>query len=245
MATRQSRLIRLEKGMGALSTLSDQQAAAFVAHEVADEAFVQAFEAHFAGMDVLSNRDKILAATRLRNSIKRGIERQLDAVIEMGRALLDAEGVFTKQEWDHLLEGGQQLLGLPKHTASMYRAIARDIDGGRIPRERCPESFSTVYRLTTFTDSQLKRAREVGLLRPTVTRKEVEEFKRLTAQQEDGADEAEAETASTGKVAGEAAELRAQARQLRKQEGRLQAALARVHTHLEAIRKRLTALSES
>ncbi len=70
MSSRQSRLARLQKGMGALSSLSDQQSAAFVAHEVADEAFVRAFEAYFAGMDVLNSRDKVQAATRLRNSIK-------------------------------------------------------------------------------------------------------------------------------------------------------------------------------
>src|SRR3954470_7534191 len=108
MATRQSKLLRLQEGMGALATLSDQQATAFVAHEVADEAFVRAFEAHFEGMDVLNDENKVQAAVRLRNSIKRGIERQLDAVIEMGRALLDAERAFTRQEWDHLLDGGQQ-----------------------------------------------------------------------------------------------------------------------------------------
>ncbi len=244
MASRQARLIRLQEGMGALSSLSDQQATAFVAHEVADEAFVRAFEAHFAGMDVLNDQNKVLAATRLRNSIKRGIERQLDAVIEMGRALLDAEKAFTKAEWDHLLDGGQQLLGLPKHTASMYRAIARDIHARRIPRELCPESFSTVYRLTTFTDPKLEQAKEVGLLRPTVTRKEVEEFKRLTAQRVTE-EEVDAETAPTIKVAGEVAELRAEARLLRKKEGRLQAALNRVQSRLETVQNRLSELTKS
>lgn len=239
MATRQSKLLRFQEGMGALTALSDQQANAFVAHEVADEAFVRAFEAHFEGMDILNDGDKVQAAVRLRNSIKRGIERQLDAVIEMGRALLDAERVFTQQEWEHLLEGGQQLLGLPKYTASMYRAIARDIDGRRIPRELCPESFSTVYRLTTFSDPQLERAREFGLLRPTVTRKEVEAFKRLTAE---GKEHAEAPSMAD---AGQLVELRTEARQLRKQERRLQDALERVRLRMETVQKRILALTES
>jgi hypothetical protein len=232
MATRQSKLLRLQEGMGALATLSDQQATAFVAHEVADEAFVRAFEAHFEGMDVLNDEDKVQAAVRLRNSIKRGIERQLDAVIEMGRALLDAERAFTRQEWEHLLDGGQQLLGLPKYTASMYRAIARDIDGRRIPRELCPESFSTVYRLTTFSDPQLERARDVGLLRPTVTR-------RLTAEAKGHAE------APAVADAGGVAALRTEARQLRKQERRLQDALERVRGRMETIQKRIAALTES
>jgi hypothetical protein len=234
MASRQSKLLRLEQSIGALTTLSDQQAAAFVAHEVADEAFVRAFEHHFAGMDVLTDREKVLAAVRLRNSIKRGTERQLDAIIEMGRALLDAEKVFTRREWEHLLEGGQQLLGLPKHTASMYRAIARDVDGRRIPRELCPESFSTVYRLTTFTDPQLEQAKEVGLLRPSVTRKEVEEFKRLSAEPK-----GTLKPALVNMDLGEMAQLRAEARQLRKQERRLQDALSRVQERLTTIQRRL------
>jgi hypothetical protein len=234
MASRQSKLLRLEQSIGALTTLSDQQAAAFVAHEVADEAFVRAFEHHFAGMDVLTDQEKVLAAVRLRNSIKRGTERQLDAIIEMGRALLDAEKVFTRREWEHLLEGGQRLLGLPKHTASMYRAIARDVDGRRIPRELCPESFSTVYRLTTFTDPQLEQAKEVGLLRPSVTRKEVEEFKRLSAEPK-----GMLKPALVNMDLGEMAQLRAEARQLRKQERRLQDALSRVQERLTTIQRRL------
>jgi hypothetical protein len=226
--------------MGALAALSDQQAKAFVAYEVADEVFVHAFEAHFAGMDVLSDQDKVRAAVRLRNSIKRGIERQLDAVIEMGRALLDAERAFTRQEWEHLLEGGQQLLGLPKHTASMYRAIARDVDARRIPRELCPESFSTVYRLTTFTDPQLEHAMEIGLLRPTVTRKEVEEFKRLASEEN-----LHLKTLPSRAGAGELADLRAEVRRLRKQEQRLREALERVQGRLVVVRNRLTDLTQS
>ncbi len=77
-----------------------------------------------------------------------------------------------------------------------------------------------------------------------MTRKEVEEFKRLTAQRVTE-EEVDAETAPTIKVAGEVAELRAEARLLRKKEGRLQAALNRVQSRLETVQNRLSELTKS
>ena len=234
---RQSRVVSLEGKLGAALTAPDRQAHGMRDLEVADDAFADAFRAHFAGSAVLADREKVRAATILRNSLKRGAERQLDAIIEMGRALMRAELVFTRQEWNHLLDGGSKLLGLPKNTASMYRAVARDIDAGRLPRAMCPESFSTAYVLTTYDEDRLEAAKDRGLLRPTVTRREVEEFKRLPIEQ------IRVGGASAGSGVNQATadfvRLRGEEQQLARRERRLLDELSRVQGRLVIVREML------
>jgi len=178
MVAKGTRILTLESKLAGALREPDRQSTTLRELEIADPEFANAFETHFSGSTVLADPEKIRAATVLFNSIRRGAVKQLDAIIEMGRALIRAESIFTKTEWNHLLEGGPKLLGLPKNTASMYRAVARDIDSGRLPRALCPESFSTAYVFTTFEDQRLILAKSRGILRPTVTRREVEEFKR-------------------------------------------------------------------
>ncbi len=239
MSVRSGRIVSLGEKLSDALASPDEQALGLRNLEVADESFVQAFEEHFAGTDVLQNREKVRAATILRNSIKRGHEKQLDAIIEMGRALIRAERAFTRKEWDHLLAGGQRLIGLPKNTASMYRAIARDIDAGRLPRALCPESFSTAYVLTTYEDWRLDAAKQKGLLRPTVTRKEIEQFKRLPPAEVQAAGEGAQSAATDGADENGTAKLEAEQRELRARERRLLDALAVVQGRLHTIRQQL------
>jgi hypothetical protein len=239
MSTRSGRIVSLGEKLSDALAAPDEQALGLRNLEVADERFVRAFEEHFAGTDVLQNREKVRAATILRNSIQRGHEKQLDAIIEMGRALIRAERAFTRKEWDHLLAGGQRLIGLPKNTASMYRAIARDIDAGRLPRALCPESFSTAYVLTTYEDWRLDAAKQRGLLRPTVTRKEIEQFKRLPPAEVQATGQGAQSAATGGADENGTAKLEAEERELRARERRLLDALAVVHGRLQAIRQQL------
>ena len=234
---RQSRVVSLEGKLDAALAAPDRQAHGMRDLEVADDAFADAFRAHFAGSGVLADREKVRAAIILRNSRKRGAERQLDAIIEMGRALMRAEVVFTRQEWNHLLEGGSKLLGLPKNTASMYRAVARDIDAGRLPRALCPESFSTAYVLTTYDEDRLEAAKYRGLLRPTVTRREVEEFKRLPIEQvRIGGDPA---ALRVNEATPDPVRLRGEEQQLARRERKLLDELSRVQARLVVVREML------
>ncbi len=241
MSARQNRVLSLQDKLGTAMTVPDRQAHGLRDLEVADEAFVRVFEEHFQGTGVLEDQEKVRAATILRNSIKRGAERQLDAIVEMGRALLRAEAAFSKQEWNHLLEGGQRLLGIPKNTASMYRAVARDIDAGRLPRALCPESFSTAYILTTYEDWQLKAARERGLIRPNVTRKEVEQFKRLPPEEVPPLPAAQIAHSEGGPASPNFGKLHNEERQLAKRERRLLDELGQVQQRLETVREALRA----
>ncbi|WP_348240630.1 hypothetical protein, partial [Salmonella enterica] len=63
-------------------------------------------------------------------------------------------------------------------TATQLRQIARAVDGGRIPADASPGSYCTAYQITMLTEPQLRVARERGLIRPDVTRREIMQLRR-------------------------------------------------------------------
>ncbi|WP_282803142.1 hypothetical protein [Bombella apis] len=164
--------------IGQIARTADRQSSSLANSAVVDEAFIRAFNEQFAGLPILDDQEKIRVVSQLANTIRHERKRQLETVIEIGRAFCRTEDSFTREEWHRLLAATQALFGMSKNTACMYRAVARAVDAGRIPRDLCPPSFSTAYTLTTYTDSQLDLAREQGLVRPDVTRRELVVFKK-------------------------------------------------------------------
>lgn len=166
----------------------DRQSRSLANSAVTDERFVVLFQEKFSGMDTLDDQAKIQAVSTLANVLKHEKKRQLDTVIEIGRAFCQTEDIFSRAEWGHLMSYTQELFGMSKHTACMYRNVARDLDSGRIPKELCPPSFSTAYQLTTYTDTQLTLALEQGIITPEISRREAVAFKQkhLRAKKKNG-----------------------------------------------------------
>jgi hypothetical protein len=169
--------VQLGRKFEAITTKPDRQSSALGDMEVADEEFVEAFQNHFAGTEVLSDQRKVRAATVLYNTMRKLQGRNFDLIIDMGRALIRAEQVFSPAEWKKMIEGGRRILGVVPGTASMCRQIARGIDNGILPRDLCPEALTTAYVFTTYESERLQLAIEQKVLRPDVTRREAVEFK--------------------------------------------------------------------
>ncbi len=237
MSTRTGRVLSLSDKIGRAAAQPDRQSAGLREVEMVDEAFVDAFKRHFEGFDVVEQEGKVRAAVTLRNSLRRGAEKQLDAVVEMGRALLHAQSCFSADEWRHLLEGGEQIIGVPKTRASMYRAIADNIDNGRIPRDVCPESYSSVYILTCLEDWQLNAGVEQGVIHRTATRRQLQQFRQLPAPVVLGAGEGGLPTPNASNSQDLAA--------LRREERRLRAREQRLVSELESIRRRFAEIQEA
>ncbi|MDF7673465.1 hypothetical protein PT277_10080 [Acetobacteraceae bacterium ESL0709] len=156
----------------------DRQSLSLTQSQIVNPYFVEIFEKIFSGQDILVCREKIEAVTNLSNTIRTGHVRQLEIVLSIGRALLTTEKILNEAEWKILMESSTKLFNLNKTVASQYRAIARDIDSGRIPREICPESFTTAYVLTTYPEVVLTQALDKGIITPSLTRKEAVRFKK-------------------------------------------------------------------
>lgn len=178
-------LSRTQK-IGAAITAPDRQSQSLADSAVADEKFVTVFQEKFSGLDILGDQVKIRSVSLLANTIRHEKKKQIDSVIAIGRAFRQTEGVFSREEWGLLMQYTQELFGMTKHTASMYRNVARAIDEGLFPKELCPPSFSTAYVLTTYNERQLELAKRQGFITPELTRKEALAFKKKHASRPKG-----------------------------------------------------------
>jgi hypothetical protein len=65
-----------------------------------------------------------------------------------------------------------------KNVAYQLRVVAEAVDAGRLPERDLPRSYATAFQLVSLPASDFEVARTKGLVRSTVTRPEVDIFKR-------------------------------------------------------------------
>jgi hypothetical protein len=68
-------------------------------------------------------------------------------------------------------------LPFERATADKLAKVAILVDAGVLPVERLPPNYSTAFLLLTLDKSDLAKAEERNLVRPNVSRKEVEAFR--------------------------------------------------------------------
>ncbi len=143
-----------------------------------DPAMLQAIREVFAGTSLPDDQDKVRRILRTRNEIQKEWGDARDSFLAIGRALISLEGELTKAEFARLRHGTERLFPFSDATATQLRQIARAVDGGRIPAAACPGSYGTAYQITLLSEPQLRVARERGLIRPDVTRREIMQLRR-------------------------------------------------------------------
>lgn len=132
----------------------------------------------FAGTSLPEDQEKVRRILRTRGEIQKKWGDARDSFLAIGRALIALENELTKAEFAKLRRGTERLFPFSDATATQLRQIARAVDGGRIPVEACPGSYGTAYQITLLTERQLFVARERGLIRPDVTRREIMQLRR-------------------------------------------------------------------
>lgn len=95
--------------------------------------------------------------------------------LTIGRYLVQARSKLPHGEYQTMVERD---LPFGIHVAYQLRAVAEAIDGGRFSEVELPPNYSVVYQVMTLTESELQVARERGIIRPELTRREIAEFKR-------------------------------------------------------------------
>jgi hypothetical protein len=86
------------------------------------------------------------------------------------RAKVKFSGSFEKQIVGNLPFG--------KNIAYQLRMVAESVDSGRLPEESLPRSYATAFQLVSLPPPDYETAKTRGLVRSTVTRPEVDAFKR-------------------------------------------------------------------
>lgn len=132
----------------------------------------------FIGTDFSNDQEKLRRLLRVRSEIHKEWSDARDSFLAVGRALLSLEHELTKAEFARLRQSSERLFPFSDATATQLRQIARAVDSGRIPLEACPGSYGTAYQITLLTETQMQVARERGLVRLDVTRREIVQLRR-------------------------------------------------------------------
>jgi hypothetical protein len=93
----------------------------------------------------------------------------------IGRYLVQAKIRLPHGEFLEMIERD---LPFRRNIAFQLREVAEAIDSRRIEEDEVPPNYSVIYQLVILSDPELQAARERGLVRKDVTRRELEMFKR-------------------------------------------------------------------
>jgi hypothetical protein len=93
----------------------------------------------------------------------------------IGRYLIQAKARLPHGDYIDMIERD---LPFRRNIAFQLREVAEAIDSGRVAEHEVPPNYSVIYQLVTLSDAELHAARERGMVRPNVTRREIEVFKR-------------------------------------------------------------------
>jgi hypothetical protein len=167
-----------EEDPGTEVAVVDPRAAELRSLGAEDPAALQAIREVFAGTSLPDDQEKVRRILRTRSEIQKEWGDARDSFLAIGRALISLEVELTKAEFARLRHGTERLFPFSDATATQLRQIARAVDGGRIPATACPGSYGTAYQITLLSEPQLRVARERGLIRPDVTRREIMQLRR-------------------------------------------------------------------
>jgi hypothetical protein len=94
--------------------------------------------------------------------------------LAIGRYLRLAKGTFSGSFESQIISN----LPFGKNVAYQLRMVAEAVDSGRLLERDLPRSYATAFQLISLPAPDFEVARNKGLVRSTVTRPEVDTFKR-------------------------------------------------------------------
>ena len=94
--------------------------------------------------------------------------------LAIGRYLLRAKIKFAGSFESHIIAN----LPFGKNVAYQLRMVAEAVDSGRLSEQDLPRSYATAFQLVSLPAPDFDAARAQGLIRNTVTRPEVNNFRR-------------------------------------------------------------------
>lgn len=110
--------------------------------------------------------------------IRREWTNALESTVQVGRRLNEAKAALPHGEYEAMIESE---LPFGPATARKLREVAAFVDAGTVPLDQLPEAYSTLYAIATLPDEVRAEAVAQGVIRPDVTRAEVEAFKEAKA----------------------------------------------------------------
>jgi hypothetical protein len=177
LSRRAMRNIDVDAGLAGGSP-PDKREADIQALTVVDEGVFETLREVFDGTELMGDQRKVKLLLKLRTDVSSAWKQTRDAFIEIGRALNDVDRELNAEERDRFKDGFRKLFPFSETVASQFRAIARAVDDGALPRDQVPGSYGTAYQMALLSREQLSIATARGLIRPDVTRDALIEFRR-------------------------------------------------------------------
>ncbi|MGY0778503.1 DUF3102 domain-containing protein [Azospirillum argentinense] len=123
---------------------------------------------------MLNKPRELATRAEFTEDIRRNWLNALEATVQVGRRLNEAKEKLPHGEYEAMVE---QDLPFKPATARKLREVAAFVDSGKVPLEQLPEAYSTVYAIATMTEERRQEALEQGVIRPDMTRRELEAFR--------------------------------------------------------------------
>jgi len=158
--------------------IPDSREADIKALTVVDERVFETLREVFDGTGLMGDQRKVKLLLKLRTDVAVAWGQTRDAFIEIGRALNDVDREFDPEERDRFKQGFRKLFPFSDTVASQFRAIARAVDEGWLPRELVPGSYGAAYQMALLTPNQRELAGVRGLIRSDVSRDALIKFRK-------------------------------------------------------------------
>lgn len=98
-----------------------------------------------------------------------------DRFLAIGRYLIEAKGRLDHGDFTPMV---RDRLPFTHTVAVRLMVVARAVESGLLPADRCPRSYSVAYELASLPASERAAAEAEGLIRQDVGRTEIVAFKR-------------------------------------------------------------------
>lgn len=157
-----------------------------------------------------------------------------ESFVRIGRLLNDAKKELPHGQFTSLVD---EQLPFGKSVCHALRSIADAVDSKLVLENELPGDYTAAYQVVSLPESLVQQAREQGILRPTVTRREIVEFKktaRQAASQPAAAEDDKSLLRQRIKLKTKLERIAAQRRLLNKDEAELNTQLQAVETKLAA-----------
>lgn len=121
-------------------------------------------------------------------AIEQAWQRSLNGFVQIGRYLREAKDRLKHGEYEAMIE---QDLPFSPSVGRRLRQAADLVDSGQVPQEALPNAYSIVADIATLSDDERAAALDQGIIRPDMTRQDLQEFKRAARAPEAPAEPAE------------------------------------------------------
>jgi hypothetical protein len=131
------------------------------------------------GATIMGDAPKLNAIIQTRQVMSEETGRMLKSALAIGRSLVDLRTTLTRDEFARgLRRSGEIFRGWSSGNISKVMKVAEFVDSYHLEVAAIPQSYSTIYELTTLSEEDFSRAQEMSLLRPDVRRSDIIEFKK-------------------------------------------------------------------